>query len=507
MILGSTRGTRTTTGIGSTVHGVRQHLGLKVHVVGHHSRSQMMRHSLQRIQDQLQVVVIVKGNDLERSKDFRHGTLEMFRLHHLFQWDLNGGRLTGTVLGRDLVVPKLLASPQHLGTWDARQALCVAQKGLRRHRQSRTGSQVFQVTLGGIGLHLFQETRSFPVLVNKDNGLCRTLLSDCCVSVLVALPRHVIHVGNIRTNHLPIKTSVFETDLAVRGFSQNFTDTRRPRELRETDRSLRNDFLRNRSTAVQEVNVLGVHAAINQETNELFHDNRHLLRRFEDGLVSHVQGPHQLQDRNLQGKVEGCHQSHGTVRPTVSYTHLTVVIPRDTKRLGQTTHIVPRKVVEETCRHTNFPRSLRVGLGNTRHNGTRKEICNLGIHQGIASLARDLSILHIAMGVLERVVDPTLRDLSERIHKGLNLVRLSIRDGEDRVSVLVERMDNFHRRLGFRPVSITKVLDRIRFRSRTRCFGVVGGPGRDRRHGSAQDTAGSRRGGNRRPFYGSSNGR
>eukprot|EP00977_Amphora_coffeiformis_P000204 scaffold57_cov168-Amphora_coffeaeformis.AAC.4 len=61
------------------------------------------------------------------------------------------------------------------------------------------------------------------------------------------------------------------------------------------------------------------------------------------------------------------------------------------------------------------------------------------------------------MGVLERVVDPTLRDLSERIHKGLNLVRLSIRDGEDRVSVLVERMDNFHRRLGFRPVSITKV--------------------------------------------------
>mmetsp|Transcript_1987 Transcript_1987/g.3935 ORF Transcript_1987/g.3935 Transcript_1987/m.3935 type:complete len:257 (-) Transcript_1987:1003-1773(-) len=201
MILGSTCGTRTTTGIGSTVHGVRQHLGLKVHVVGHHSRSQMMRHSLQRIQDQLQVVVIVKGNDLERSKDFRHGTLEMFRLHHLFQWDLNGGRLTGTVLGRDLVVPKLLASPQHLGTWDARQALCVAQKGLRRHRQSRTGSQVFQVTLGGIGLHLFQETRSFPVLVNKDNGLCRTLLSDCCVSVLVALPRHVIHVGNIRTNH------------------------------------------------------------------------------------------------------------------------------------------------------------------------------------------------------------------------------------------------------------------------------------------------------------------
>lgn len=166
---------------------------------------QMIRHFLKRVHDQLLVVVVVEGDNLEGSENLRRGAFKMFWLHHFLQRDFDGGRFASTVFCRDLVIGKFLSTPQDLGTRDTRQALRVAQKGLRGHSQGGSDRQIFEVTFGGVSLHLFQETAVFPVLVNKYDRLCRALLADAGIRILVTLPSHVIHIPNIGANY-PVMT-------------------------------------------------------------------------------------------------------------------------------------------------------------------------------------------------------------------------------------------------------------------------------------------------------------
>lgn len=193
----------------------------------------------------------------------------------------------------------------------------------------------------------------------------------------------------------------------------------------------------------------------------------------------------------------------------MSNRHLTIVVSSHAKGFGQSTDIVPRKVVEEGGRDTDFASRLSVRLGNARHDGTRKEIGHLGLTQGMTRLmivvarkqrqgearqtaiksqsknsttplmterffdtsfsylARNFTVLHVTVRILQRVVDPTLGHLAKRVDKRLNLIGLSVRYGEDGMGILVERMNDFHGRLGLRPFSVTQVLDRVRLSSST----------------------------------------
>lgn len=65
--------------------------------------------------------------------------------------------------------------------------------------------------------------------------------------------------------------------------------------------------------------------------------------------------------------VERSHNRHWSIRPTVSRRHLTIVVARHPKRLGQTANIVTGKVVEKTGRHSDFSQRLRLGFGHARH--------------------------------------------------------------------------------------------------------------------------------------------
>ena len=114
--------------------------------------------------------------------------------------------------------------------------------------------------------------------------------------------------------------------------------------------------------------------------------HRYLLGRLQDGFVAHEEGAHQLQDWNLEWKVKGRHQGDGSVGPTVSHTHLSIVVTRDTKRLGETTDIVAGKVVEKGGRHFHFTSGLGVRLGDALHNGAGKVVGDFGVTQGVSGL-------------------------------------------------------------------------------------------------------------------------
>ena len=87
------------------------------------------------------------------------------------------------------------------------------------------------------------------------------------------------------------------------------------------------------------------------------------------------------------------------------------------------------------------------------------------------------------MRILKRVMDPTLGNLAKRVDKGLDFVRLGIRNGKDGVSILIQGMDNLHGRLGLGPLAIAEVLHGVNV-GRGSGFGrIKGGPGRNGRHG------------------------
>ena len=119
------------------------------------------------------------------------------------------------------------------------------------------------------------------------------------------------------------------------------------RELGHADGSVGNDMLGHWTASIQKVDILHVHATVMKQTEELFHDNGAKLGRLQDGFVSHKEASHELQAGDLEGKVEGANNSHGTIWPTVSMRHMTIVITRNSKGLGQATDVVSSKVVQK----------------------------------------------------------------------------------------------------------------------------------------------------------------
>jgi len=72
--------------------------------------------------------------------------------------------------------------------------------------------------------------------------------------------------------------------------------------------------------------------------------------------------------------------------PAVTDAHLTVVVPRNTKGLGQAAHIVTGKIIEKGSRDFDFPGRLRVGFGDAGLNGFDKEFGHVGLRQRVSGL-------------------------------------------------------------------------------------------------------------------------
>ena len=74
-------------------------------------------------------------------------------------------------------------------------------------------------------------------------------------------------------------------------------------------------------------------------------------------------------------------------------------------------------------------------------------------------------------------MQPSLGNLSQRLDKGLNLVALRVADFENRVRVLVERVNNLHGLLGnCRPLPIDQVGNDIGVGAGSQSGGVDCGP-------------------------------
>mmetsp|Transcript_28489 Transcript_28489/g.47131 ORF Transcript_28489/g.47131 Transcript_28489/m.47131 type:complete len:251 (-) Transcript_28489:209-961(-) len=250
MILRSTGGAGATSSIGRSIDSVSQYLGLEIHVVRHDGSGQMMAHAFQGEQHSVKGIVVVGGDDLEWSKQFRHTVFKVFFLDHFLEWNIDGSGFDGAISFRNVMVFELLSSKEYLSARDASQLVRVLQKSLRCVSQDRSDRQICQVSLRRVLLDFLEKPRLFIILVHKHNGLRRTLLSTQSVRILVALPSNVVNVGDIRSKNLPIKACILDLDFSTRCFAQQFPHTGGSSELSQTDGSLHNELLGDWTTAV-----------------------------------------------------------------------------------------------------------------------------------------------------------------------------------------------------------------------------------------------------------------
>ena len=100
--------------------------------------------------------------------------------------------------------------------------------------------------------------------------------------------------------------------------------------------------------------------------------------------------------------------------------------------------------------------------------------------------SRDFPILHIALWILERIVQTTLGNLTERLEVGLEFLGLRVANLKNGRLGLVEWMNDISLGCGRRgPVTVDKIGDKVaRSCVRAKTGGVHSGPGRKGGHGS-----------------------
>lgn len=108
VILRSSSSPSSVSNIRHSVSGLPQHLIQEQNIIGDHTSSQVMFHSVDTVNHSVNFPIFVGHNQLERAEQFLSASVEV--LHKLVQRHFDGCRLVGSIAGGDCVVLQLLAS-------------------------------------------------------------------------------------------------------------------------------------------------------------------------------------------------------------------------------------------------------------------------------------------------------------------------------------------------------------------------------------------------------------
>ena len=146
--------------------------------------------------------------------------------------------------------------------------------------------------------------------------------------------RQTKHQQQQKKYHHYSPTSIFNFNLAIGDTSELFSNHRRTSKLEsqrkntflskkkkksnlgKTGLSHFNELTHNCTTTVNKINISFWGATVVHKADILFHDRGGHWGTLQKNFVTHVHGSHELENRDLQGKVERGNESTGSVRPT-----------------------------------------------------------------------------------------------------------------------------------------------------------------------------------------------
>jgi len=192
------------------------------------------------------------------------------------------------------------------------------------------------------------------------------LIASVCDEVDVFLT-----LGYVWSKNFPVVTTVFKSDLALQGLNEMLANLGRASEEGHLGISLLENLFHNRAIGVDKVHVFLGETAVVHHANPLFKDVTTSHVRLNKRLVSHHESSHKLEDRDLNGEVEGSDNTDRSEGESVTLRHLTFMISRVRETSSKETNLVTAEVFKESTSNSDFgfsllntPRDSSLGASN-----------------------------------------------------------------------------------------------------------------------------------------------
>mmetsp|Transcript_19120 Transcript_19120/g.34595 ORF Transcript_19120/g.34595 Transcript_19120/m.34595 type:complete len:318 (-) Transcript_19120:388-1341(-) len=309
-----------------------------------------------------------------------------------------------------------LSAEHDVGTGETFQLLHVLEHVFCGPGEDRSYRQVAEFPARSELLHLLEELSAFgPVGVREQDALGRALLAGAGIGVLVALPRHVllrggVVGGGVGAEQLPIESSIFKEEPSMRLLGQQLRDALAAGEKGIAGLGLPDHVTHGGTGAVEQIQIGGGHAAVEQEANQLLENNAHAGIHMDQRLVAHEEGAHGLERGDFEGEVEGGDQGDWAIGPPVARGHLAGVVSGIRKSTGQKTDLVPRKVLEEGPSDGDLAGRLLVALGGHALDQAGEEVGHFGTAELLGHALGHAAVHHVPLGAFKRVVKTRFSD-------------------------------------------------------------------------------------------------
>ena len=124
----------------------------------------------------------------------------------------------------------------------------------------------------------------------------------------------------VGADHLPVESGVLESHASVQAAGDVLCDSARARKLGHANdvRRIADQFAHAFAAAVDEVEINGRQAAVDQHAQKLLEDDADFRVDLDERSVTHEQCAHDLKRRDLQREIERCNDNDGAERPAVT---------------------------------------------------------------------------------------------------------------------------------------------------------------------------------------------
>lgn len=198
--------------------------------------------------------------------------------------------------------------------------------------------------------------------MHEHNRLSRALLARVVVCVIIALVSHVVHsrllLGSVRAQDFPIVTSIFEFDLAIEYLNEMLSHLGRSSELSHAYITLHENLFHDRTITVDHIQILLGQATVLHHANPLLEDVTASHVRLDEGLVSHHEGAHVLEDGDLNREVERADNSNRSEGESVALRELSLMVSRIGESTGEEADLISTEVLKESTSNSDFSLSL-----------------------------------------------------------------------------------------------------------------------------------------------------
>jgi len=148
--------------------------------------------------------------------------------------------------------------------------------------------------------------------------------------------------------------------------------------------------------------------------------------RLNKRLVSHHESSHKLEDRDLNGEVEGSDNTDRSKGESVTLRHLTFMISRVRETSSKETNLITAEVFKESTSNSDFGFSLLITLRDSSLGALNHPVEDLLVMHNFNSFSADFSNHQITFLVVEGVMESIFRAFMKRVDERLNFIHASV---------------------------------------------------------------------------------